>query len=520
MKAKNIFFYLFLAGVLCLSLIFGGKASADLDYKGMAQEIERLLNDASSLYKQGKKEDAKAMVQAAYFEIFENLEGPIRINISAKKNFELEEEFVEIRNMIKDGKPADDIDKRIKAFVPELHAAVAQLEGGVELKAESSGSKTDDKAKGAGDKNWAQVKTDLFAEMQKAVGLYQKGDGKEASRIVQDAYFDIFEGSGMEARLGALDAEFMARIERLFSKVVGQIKSGEPVAKINETLKEMSSEFEKAVGMLSKKADSPAALFFYSLMIILREGFEAILIITAIIAYLVKTNHGDKLRAIYGGCISALLLSVVTAVLVKWVFKASAASQEALEGATMLLAALVLFSVSYWLISKAEAQKWTAYIKDKVSDSLSTGSVRALWLAAFLAVYREGAETVLFYQALGAGASAAGVMAISGGFIAGCAILSGVYLAMRYGAVKLPIRPFFIFTGALLYYMAFVFAGNGMMELIEGKILEPSLISWMPTVPFLGIYPYWQTLTPQMLLIAAAFAGLAITIKKKDTKTN
>jgi len=274
-------------------------------------------------------------------------------------------------------------------------------------------------------------------------------------------------------------------------------------------------DFEKAAALLGKGKDSPMALFFYSLMIILREGMEAILIITAIIAYLVKMGHKDKLRVIYNGCISALVLSVITAVLVKWVFKTSAASQEILEGAAMLLASVVLFSVSYWLISKAEAQKWMAYIKDKIADSLSTNSLRALWFASFIAIYREGAETVLFYQALGSDSGASGITAIAGGFILGSVLLVGIYLAMRYGAMRLPIRPFFLFTGALLYYMAFVFAGKGMMELISGKVFEPSLISWMPTIQFIGVYPYAQTLIPQAFIILAAIAGLAVMIKKR-----
>ncbi len=232
-------------------------------------------------------------------------------------------------------------------------------------------------------------------------------------------------------------------------------------------------------------------------------------------AYLVKTDHSDKLKVIYNGCISALVLSVLTAVLVKWVFNVSAASQELLEGGTMLLAAVVLFSISYWLISKVEAQKWTSYIKGKVSSSLSSGSLKALWFVAFLAVYREGAETVLFYQALASDASGQGLTWIAAGFGVGCAMLIGVYFVMKHGAVRLPIRPFFMVTGTLLYYMAFVFTGKGMMELIEGKLIEPSLVSWMPTISFVGLYPYWQTLIPQMLLVLAALTALAYMMKQR-----
>ncbi len=181
----------------------------------------------------------------------------------------------------------------------------------------------------------------------------------------------------------------------------------------------------------------------------------------------------------------------------------------------MLLAAVVLFSMSYWLISKAEAQKWIAYIKDKVEDSISTGSLRALWFASFLAVYREGAETVLFYEALTIDADAAGISAIIGGFVVGCLLLCVVYFAMRFGAMRIAIRPFFMITGTLLYYMAFVFAGKGMMELIEGKVFEPTLVSWLPEIPMVGLFPYWQTLAPQFLLILALIPAVFFLMRRK-----
>ncbi|RJQ19311.1 MAG: FTR1 family iron permease [Nitrospiraceae bacterium] len=609
-----------------------------LDYKGMVNEISGFLNEALDHYRKGNIQDAKAKVQAAYFEVFENLEGPIRINISASKNYELEEEFTGIRKMIVGKEPAAEVEKRINALMAELKTVVSELEGGHELIAESSdeakhpghdapvetvwldavgniesglGSALDFYRKGDSqkaaelvvqtqfddyknslletavrryvsqgkdsennsgfsdiasmirqgsspeevgkqismlvsqlredlpglpvvegavsgketgksaesdlpEKDWSKVNADLFQEIDRAVALYKSGETKDAVGTLQDAYFDVFEASGMEAKIGARDANFKAELEGHFTMIVGQMKKGIPVEKIEGSLAAMKGDFEKAASMLGKGKDSPMALFFYSLMIILREGIEAILIITAIIAYLVKTDHRDKLRVIYNGCISALVLSVITALLVKWVFKTSAASQEVMEGVAMLLASVVLFSVSYWLISKAEAQKWVSYIKEKVSSSLSTGSLTALWFASFLAVYREGAETVLFYQALGSGSGASGVTAIGGGFVTGCILLVGIYLGMRYGAVRLPIRPFFICTGALLYYMSFVFAGKGVMELISGKLFEPSLITWMPTISFIGVYPYVQTLVPQMLITLAALAGLAVILRQKS----
>jgi high-affinity iron transporter len=615
-------------------------AKGKLTPKNLIEETGTYLNEALALYKKGDISEAKLKAQAAYFEVYENLEGPIRVNVSAKKNYELEEEFVAIRKMIVNKEPADALEKRINDFMTQLRAVLPHLEGGVELVAEPSperqehvaatrsngiepvwqqavdriqagmgnaldlykkgdrnkaaelvvqtqfedyknslfetavrryvsqkedyqnnsrfseiagmisrgeapekveteiaglinGLKEDlpglplvegaelkrDAAKNetqeAGQKDWSAVTAELFSELDKAVVLYETGDAKGAVTAVQDAYFDVFEASGMEAKIGSRDAAFKGTLESHFNMIVGSMKSGASADKLQGVLGAMRADFDRAEEMLGKGKDSPTALFFYSLMIILREGIEAILIITAIIAYLVKTGNEDKLKVIYNGVLAALGLSIATAVLVKWVFKTSAASQEVLEGATMLLAAVVLFSVSYWLISKAEAQKWVAYIKDKVGSSLSASSLKALWFAAFLAVYREGAETVLFYQALASDAPASGVTAVAAGFVLGSILLIGIYLAMRFGAVKLPIRPFFLFTGALLYYMAFVFAGKGVMELISGKIFEPTLVSWIPTVEFIGMYPYVQTLIPQFAIIAAAAAGLVVMARQR-----
>ncbi len=506
--------------IISLGMIFPQWAKATPDYDAMVDQIDAFFSEALDAYKKGDAATAKLKAQSAYFEVFENLEGPIRINVSAKKNFLLEEEFVGVRKMIVAGEPYEAIDKRVKDLMVELREVIKELKGGYVLKAE--GTETHSPApvekvqKEIPARDWQEVSNNLFANIEKAIALYEKGDPNMARSMVQDTYFDIFEASGMEAKIGARDAAFKAKLESRFTMIASQMKMGAPATDIHRTLRIMKEDFGNAVAMLGSGSESPWTLFIYSLLIILREGFEAILIVTAIIAFLVKTGHPDKLKVIYNGVIVALILSVVTAILVKWVFQTSAASQEVLEGVTMLLASLVLFSVSYWLISKIESKKWMTYIQGKMSSSLSSGSLKALWFVVFLAVYREGAETVLFYQALVGGQSSSGVTVIAVGFGVGCILLIGLYVGMRHGVLKLPIGPFFMATGAILYYMAFVFAGKGVMELIEGKVIEPSLITWVPTVPLLGLYPYWETLLPQLALVIAAIIGLVVVMRQKS----
>lgn len=610
------------------------------DYRGMADRIETFLTEAVVDYRAGEVESAKSKVQKAYFEVFENLEGPIRINVSAKASFALEAEFGDIRKLIIDGVLVEKVEARAKAQIAEIEKLIPLLEEGFQIRAEATiaagpnetsampeaetpkvephwagvvdgiektlieASKAYEegdaeaardlmqKAQFDGYKNslletsirrnvsqrtdieinaeftriiglvrdgrpprmvtasnkvviddlrrwiqglpllpgmeveqtaaevvpetdWRAVANQVLGEMERAISFHKDGDTDKAVGLIQDTYFDVFEAAGMEGKIGARDATFKAELEGHFNKLMGLMKNGASDAELDQALAAMSADFDKAVAMLGSGSESPVSLFVYSLLIILREGFEAILIVTAVLAYLVKTGHGDKQRVIYQSVGVALVASVITAVLLKWVFRTSAASQEVLEGATMLLAAVVLFSMSYWLISKAEAQKWIAYIKDKVEDSISTGSLRALWFASFLAVYREGAETVLFYEALTIDSDAAGVSAIIGGFVVGCLLLGVVFFAMRFGAMRIAIRPFFMVTGTLLYYMAFVFAGKGMMELIEGKVFEPTLVSWLPEIPMVGLFPYWQTLAPQLLLILALIPVVFVLMRRR-----
>ena len=174
----------------------------------------------------------------------------------------------------------------------------------------------------------------------------------------------------------------------------------------------------------------------------------------------------------------------------------------------MLIAVVVLFSVSYWLISKVEAAKWQKFIREKVNSALDHGGGKALALVAFLAVYREGAETALFYQALFNEGPNVG-LPLSLGIVVGFAALAVIFtLFYRYG-VKIPMRPFFTVTSVLLYYMAFVFMGKGVRELQEGDIMRITVIPHGPHVEAMGIYPSVETLTAQgILIILLLFAAV------------
>ncbi|MGI6246447.1 MAG: FTR1 family iron permease [Pseudochelatococcus sp.] len=610
-------------------------ARAGLDYASLVSRIDALLAQGLEDYRAGRVDDAKKAVQRSYFEIFENLEGPIRVNISARRSYQLESEFGAIRRLMTEGAPVAQVETRIRAHIAALDAIVPQLEKGHRIIAERAddapqaapepaadempktiepyweravetvnrrlleaadalerGSRDEArelvrKGQFEGYKNslleaairqhvsqkrdaefaaefsrivglvndgreprlirgsarvlnddltallhglplvgtakeqaaeaapasadWNAVARRIADEVSRALALAAAGNPADAVGVLQDTYFDVFEASGMEARVGARDNAFKTRIEGHFSRLMALVRDGAPAPALREVANSLDTDVAQAAELLGgASAGSWSALFAASLLIILREGFEAILIVSAIIAYLVKTGHGDRRGVIVNSVVVALVASVITAILLKLVFRASAASQEVLEGATMLLAAAVLFFTSNWLLAKAEAARWSAFIEGRIDGAVSTGSLRALWFVSFLAVYREGAETVLFYQALTIDADTRGLVAIAAGFAIGALALVGVYQAMQKGALRLPIGPFFRVTGAILYVMAFVFVGKGVLELVEGKVIEPTLVARAPEIPLLGIHPYRETLLPQALFIAVTVLSLAI----------
>jgi high-affinity iron transporter len=372
----------------------------------------------------------------------------------------------------------------------------------------------------ASQRTWNDVVNNVEKELTKATEAYRKGNVAKAKEFVNEAYFGPYEQGQMEkaVRLN-VSAQANAQVEAKFRDIKKSMTAGKDIRDIEEKSRDLMSQLRVLANQLDGTNTTGFGVFMSSFMIIVREGFEAILILGAIIAYLFKSGNRDKVRVIYQGGVVAVLASLVTAVAIKVLFNVSGASQEILEGVTMLIAVGVLFSVSFWLISKVEAKKWQNYIEGKVKQSLGRGSVLALWFTVFLAVYREGAETVLFYMAMFSGAEQAQAGMIITGMLAGTAALIAIFAVVRYGSVKIPIKPFFIGTSSLMYYLAFVFAGQGINELQAGGAVGITTVS-VPTIGFLGIYPTLQSIALQGVLILAAVAGLVYqkVIKPKTLK--
>jgi high-affinity iron transporter len=352
----------------------------------------------------------------------------------------------------------------------------------------------------------AEIFSRVRAQVESARTLAAAGDVAAPSAAL-DAYmtFEQVERS-VRAKDPALAAELEADFATLRARAAGG--SAEQMAEIQERL---DAGLEKAETALGGRL-GPLNLFVQSFVILLREGLEAILIVGALLTFLVKMGAGHRRRDVHLGVAGAVVASLLTAVALETVFHLSPARQEALEGLTMVLATVVLFYVSYWLLSKMEVVKWNHFVKSKVHHAVSSGSTFALASAAFLAVYREGFETVLFYKALFlAGEGSAALVPVLAGMAVGTVLLAGVYVAIHRFGVRLPLKPFFGVTSAFLYYMAFVFAGQGIAELQEGGLLPVTPVGGAPRVPALGIYPTLESLTAQGVLLILLVAALVWT---------
>ena len=433
------------------------------------------------------------------------------------------------------------------------------------------------KQTGAPSGTWNDVANAMDAVLTAADELYQAGDAKNAHSAVNAAYYGYYETTGFErVAMGYIAGSRKTEVELQFSAC-------KTVTKNNGTTDEFFTELSKLSEMLhtdankldgvgdtgtsglSKDGNSASAetqaeeavqadtnapaeetqaettsvtpsanavsvggggggwvTFMACLGIIVREGLEAILVVGAIIAYLVKSGNKDKLKFVYAGCVLAIAASFLCAWLLSLLKLANSANQEIIEGITALIAVLVLFYVSNWMVSKTESEAWTKYIDEQIKISAETGNVFTLGFTAFLAVFREGAEVILFYQPLLSDPD--DTPYVWGGFGVGCVILVFVFLAIRFLSVKLPIRPFFLGTSILMFVMSISFLGSGIRELIEGDVMtmtSPAILAnLIPSNNFfdvLGIYPCLETLVPQLILI---FITIMIFIMQKWNSRN
>ncbi len=339
-------------------------------------------------------------------------------------------------------------------------------------------------------------------KLAQALTSYRNGDRRGAERLALSAYLDGFEP--VEPILTARDAALMGRIEAEMGNLRAAIARGEPVAAVSDKVAAIDMLFSDAEEVLSPNAASTASTFIGAFTILLREGVEALLIVVAMIAFLRKADRSEMVRHVHGGWVAALAAGAVTWAIATFFIGVSGASRELTEGFGSLFAALVLLSVGIWMHGKSQAGEWQRYINETLGKALSRRSAWFLFGLAFLVVYREVFETILFYAALTAQGSGAVILAGAGAAIILLGILAWVML--RFSA-KLPVGAFFKYSSALIAVLAVVLAGKGIAGLQEAGMIDIAPLAQIPRIPVLGLFPTWETIGAQLLTVAAIAAG-------------
>lgn len=493
-------------------------ASMDTRLQFILDNISTKFTLAANAFKNGNYNESKNLLNDALFNDYRNTKVEILINKFTKAGND--QKFQQaLRTLMRkideqkldERKLRDDLDN----IEQQLFDIFLQIPNSELSKLKLKGFNNENQGK-----DYSKVGDDIKIALNEILNNY---DGFNISAIneLQNTYLDIFEASGMENKIGAVDSNLKLKIESLFSQSVALIKNSADKKELKATFDELEKFIKKGIDKIQDS--TPYSLFIWALGIIIREGLEALIIVVAIVSYLVQSGNKNRLNIAYSALFTGIILSFITAFAVSWIFKENAGqSRELIEGITMLIAVLLLFYVGFWLLSNAQNKKWASFIKQGAIDAISNNSAKTLWITVFLAVYREGAETVLFYQALLFDAkTSTDLSAIFGGLGLGILILIVLYFLLKAGAIRIPVKQFFYITSYIIFYMVFVFTGKGIAELIEGKIILPSLIpiNFEPIL-WLGIYPYYETLIPQFIVLILLIIGILTTkqISKKGVK--
>ncbi|HEX7046776.1 MAG TPA: cytochrome c/FTR1 family iron permease [Gammaproteobacteria bacterium] len=352
--------------------------------------------------------------------------------------------------------------------------------------------------------------------IRSSVDLYAAGEPEAAHDAAIDAYLEGFELA--EAALSTTQSDLVLAVETAMTNLRLAIRNRLPESEVRAAADEALALLQQARDSRTGESLSSGVAFVSALVIMLREGLEAILVLGAIAAFLGKTGRRDAMPWLHGGWIAALAVGVLTWVVSNYFIAISGATREVTEGVTALVAAGVLFYVGFWMHSKLNARRWQEFIQHSVQKALDQKGLWAIAFIAFIAVYREVFETVLFFQALWAQVTVpAAESAMLGGAISGAVIIVGLAWAIFRFGVRLPLKQFFGVTATIMIALAVIFAGKGVAALQEAGYLPMDPVAFFPRIELLGIYPTLQSLGVQFLVLAAALALIVYNARSSRT---
>ena len=340
-------------------------------------------------------------------------------------------------------------------------------------------------------------------KLEKAIDLYEAGRKDEAFRETLDGYLGGFQK--IEPALVSKKRSLVFKVEKKIGFFRSWVMSDRDSSELRDLKASIEGDLREAENiLLGGSSLGKYVSFINSFSIMLREALEALLIMAAIIAALVHSGNRGMIKYVHYGWIAAILAGFATWAAARTMVDISGARREIVEGVTSLLAAVVLFYVSYWLVSKADVKKWKEYVRSKTEGALTRRSGLTLAFVSFLAVYREAFETLLFYQALfyQTGSSTPHVIY---GLVAGVAVVFIIAFLMYKFTLRIPLKYFFSFASVFLYLLCFILLGKGILELQESGIISSTSADFIPYIGTLGIYPTYETAIPQGVLLSLAF---------------
>ena len=475
--------------------------------------IKELYAELMIALDEGDYKKAEQIGIEAYLENFEYLEPEIEV-ADAELLYPLEWDMrEELRTMIKNYEDPDVIKSfLVDSIIPRLDTAenkVAELRASGVVIAEVYANK-ETKPMGSaseGEKQNVRDEIDVIREKLMATEIfYELGDTQAAYTSARSAYLDSYEY--VEIPLRAIAPDFTFEVEYQFATLRNQINDGVPIEDIATTIISLERSLDESERLVSGTGTvAPMIAFISSFSIIFREGLEAVLILGAIITYLEASRNHKFKKYVHYGIGLAIGATAVTWVIASYIIEISGANRELIEAIAALSATAVLFYVSFWILNKIEHKRWMEFVKAKVFQASAAGGTSVFIMLSFFTVYREGFETVLFYQAMFSFAKYMELY-VGLGFIIGLASLFGIYFGFRKLGKRLPLRALFGLTMGIGAYLSIAFLGNAIREFqVLDYIPYTSMLGTVPRLDInvatmTGIYPTLETTVGQIVLLA------------------
>ncbi|WP_409264664.1 FTR1 family protein [Pseudomonas sp. KCJK9000] len=343
----------------------------------------------------------------------------------------------------------------------------------------------------------AQLLEYTASTLDKSLAAYRAGDHDQAYDLSVAAYLEGFEL--VESSLDNIDTDARKSTERALMAYRQSLQDGLPVAQAEQRLAAAKAKLDQAAKLLGSDGLSWSLSFVSGLLILLREGLEAILVLAAILAFLRNTGQHSAMRSVNIGWALALVAGFATWAVAAYVIDVGGAQRELLEGSTALFASVMVLWLGVWMHDRRHAAAWQDYIK---SSLVSGGGRFGFAVLAFFSVYRELFEVILFYETLWLQAGPAGHQAVLAGGATAMVLLVGLAWVILRGSAKLPLSLFFSINAGLLCALSVVFAGHGVKALQEAGVLGTRPMAFFE-FDWLGIHPDVYSLTAQAVALLA-----------------